>query len=344
LTDVFAIQDEIASSIAEVLKIKLTAKPTDLRSYVPNQAAHDAYLKAQYHWGKVQPESQASCKKHLEQAMELDPNYAMAHYCYADFLFRSTTDDLPAHEAMPIIREKAQRALDIDPSLPEAHALLGAVASVYDYDWKEAEHRFQLAMAQGSVSSRTRQLYGFFNRLPLNRTQEAIEQLRLGIQSDPLDILAGVGLACALIVSGRLNESLVEAQKILELEANHPWALYTLAATYAFQEKWREVIQSTSQEFPIIMSIRAAALKRMGQVDAAEELIQKLLPAESYVGSNGRLIYYLIGGEIDKAAKWMKRCLEQRHPMAVVFVLRQFQSTDYWPALAKLANLPEEAQ
>jgi hypothetical protein len=74
------------------------------------------------------------------------------------------------------------------------------------------------------------------------------------------------------------------------LEANHPWAVSSWAATYAFQERWREVIQSTSQEFPIIMSIRAAALKRMGQVDAAEELIQKLLPADSYIGSNGCLI------------------------------------------------------
>ena len=91
-------------------------------------------------------------KVFYEQAIALDPQFALAHAAYADYLFgRATVGMTPAHEAMPSARATAQRALELDPSLPEAHAVLGVLAAAYDYDWKEAERRFTLATADDSA-------------------------------------------------------------------------------------------------------------------------------------------------------------------------------------------------
>ena len=78
------------------------------------------------------------------------------------FLAITAAQYVPAREAMPIVREEARKALEIDPSLPEAHAILGIVAGAYDYDWKEAGRHFDLAMAQDLIPPRVRAWYGFF--------------------------------------------------------------------------------------------------------------------------------------------------------------------------------------
>ena len=189
LTDVFAIQDEIAAAIAGALQVKLSVEPAARRRHEPNPAAHEAYLKARYHWGKYRPESVARCKEYSEQAIALDPQFALAHCGYADyFLQLAGAGYMPAHEAMPLVREEAQKALKIDPSLPEAHAMLGSVAALYDYDWKEADRRFRLALAHDPVPPRVRQWYATFYLVPMGRMQESVDQLEQGLKEDPLNI------------------------------------------------------------------------------------------------------------------------------------------------------------
>ncbi|MBP1610866.1 MAG: serine/threonine protein kinase, partial [Acidobacteria bacterium] len=182
LTDVFAIQDEIAAAIAEALQVRLSADTRARRPYEPNSAAYEAYLKALHLWGRVSPEYMARCAEYLEQAIRLDPDFALAYCCHADHsLLLASRGHLPAHKAMPMAREKAQKALEIDPSLPEAHAMLGSVAALYDYDWKEAELHFRLAMAHEPIPPLVRIWYGYFYLQPIGRREEAIQQQERGI-------------------------------------------------------------------------------------------------------------------------------------------------------------------
>jgi TolB-like protein len=222
LTDVFAIQDEIATAIADALQIKLSMEPAARRRHEPNLAAHEAYLKARYLWGKLSPESLSQSKAYLEQAIALNPKYALAHCGLADhFLLLAAMCYLPAHEGMPLVREEARKALDIDPSLPEAHAMLGTVAASYDYDWKEAEQRFCLAMARGPVPPRVREWYGWFYLFPQGRMTECIDQLEEGLKGDPLNVAALALLAWSFCAVGRLADALVESRKALEFEENY---------------------------------------------------------------------------------------------------------------------------
>ncbi len=346
LTDVFAIQDEIAAAIVDALQVKLSVEPAARRRHEPNLAAHEAYLKARYHWGKLRPESLELCKEYFEEAIALDPEFALAHCGYADYFLFMASSLLPAHEVMPLMREEARRALALDPLLPEAHALLGIVAGVYDYDWKEAERLFRLAMAHDPVPPRVRQWYGVMFLLPMGRTEEAVEQAEQGLKGDPLNIAARIGLVASLFSLGRLSDAQAEFYKALEFEENNEWAFLFLALTYARQEKWTEALHFAEEAnlmTPMAIGTLAGVLKRMGEVDRAEDLTQKLMPGEAYGAPLGLCYFYLLCGEIERATDWLEKAIEQRQPNVGIYMLLHSRFTSRWSALARLMNLPEEA-
>jgi len=198
MTDVFAVQDEIAAAITRVLQVKLSVAPAALRRYVPNLPAYEAYLKARHHWAKVTPESLARSKECYEHAIALDPGFALAHIGLADYylLVTAAAGLVPAHEAMPLVRACAKKALDIDSSLPEAHALLGVVAAVYEYDWENAKLLFRLAMARDPVPLQVHHWYGWFYLEPMG--EDAVETLERVLQEDPLNRVLRQCLAICL--------------------------------------------------------------------------------------------------------------------------------------------------
>jgi TolB-like protein/tetratricopeptide (TPR) repeat protein/predicted Ser/Thr protein kinase len=345
MTDVFAMQDEIAVSIAGALKVQLSPRPAIPLRHEPNLAAQEAYLKARYLWGKYQPEFVARSKEYLEQAIALDPKFALAYCGYADDFLMATDLNVPAHEAMPGVRENAHKALDIDPSLAEAHAMLGIVAGGYDHNWKEAERLFGLAMAQDTVPPRVRTWYSAFYLVPRGRMEEAAEQTEQGFKEDPLNAQAGTAMIASYLGVGRLMDAQMEAHKILEFEANHPIACCLLAYVYARQQKWPEALNIADKASPMrpeAIGIRAAMLKRMGEASRAEELIQKLMSGETYGIPFGLCVYYRLCGEMDQAAYWAGKAIEQRSPFFPSFVSLFFRSSSQWSALARLMNLPEE--
>jgi serine/threonine-protein kinase len=346
LTDIFAIQDEIAGAIADALQVKLSTEPTIRRRHEPKPASYEAYLKARHYWGKLQPEFLTRSREHLEHAIALDPEFALAHCGYADhFLFLASIGYLPAHEAMPLVHEEAQMALEIDPSLPEAQAMLGIVAGVYNYDWKEADRRFRLALAYDPVPPRVRQWYGHLYLLPMGRLGEAVEQIDQGLKEDPLNITARLGLAYSLITVGRMADAQAELHRILEFEENHVIASMFLALTYARQEKWVEALHLAEKATPMIpqaIGVLAGMMRHMGEVKRAEELIQKLMPGEAYNAPVGLCHFYFLCGEINRAADWLEKAIEQRYPNAAVIASMFFHSSPRWSSLAGLMNLPAE--
>ena len=120
-----------------------------------------------------------------------------------------------------------------------------------------------------------------------------------------------------------------------------------LAITYATQEKWTEALHFVEKGSPLIpqhIGVLAGILRRMGEVDRAEELIQKLMPGAAYGAPSGLTFFYLVCGEIDKAVDWLGKAIEQRDPTAAAYASMFFRSTSRWPKLARLMNLPEEAR
>ena len=162
LTDVFAVQDEIASAITAALKITFTAQFGE-RRYQPMFAAYEALLRARHHFNQLTPESMARGLEHLERAIALDPGFATPHAELSlQYGVMAAAGLRPAHEVQPLGKAAAQQALALDPALPEALANLGRIAAFYDYDWTEAGRLLTLAMARDTAPPAIRQLYALY--------------------------------------------------------------------------------------------------------------------------------------------------------------------------------------
>jgi len=349
MADVFAIQDEIAQAIAAALEVKLAGTPIP-RRYAPALPAYEAFLRARYHWAKGTPESLARCREHCEQAIALDPGFALAHIGLADYyLFLATgIGVVPAHVAMPAARSAAQRALDIDPSLPDAHAVLGSVAGVYDYDWKEAEREFRLALTQDVVPPSVRVRYAYFYLVSIGQPLAAIEEFERALQDDPLNTVSRNNLALSLGMAGRHNEAATEARRTLDVDEDNSAAYSLLAVSSYLEGMMEEALASAERAYALapwsaITTGRfAGLLASSGNLGRAEDMIHKLREApESYAAPRGLSIFYFHQGDIDRAAHWIVKSIEQRDSMVPYYARRHCESSSRWPELAKLMNLPE---
>jgi tetratricopeptide (TPR) repeat protein len=251
----------------------------------------------------------------------------------------------PAREVIPLARAAELAALRVDPSLAEAHALLG-VCDGDDYEWKEAERQWRLAMAHEPVSRDVRFWYGFHYLLPTGRFLEAVEAMAMTLQDDPLNLLYRHHLAVGLRNAGRLEDAEAELRKVLEIDEGFPLALGTLGAVYAQQERFGEALEMTERAYALtpwanpMAGQLAALLVRAGATSRADALIEKLATGKAYGGPTGRAIYHAMCGEFDQAAEWTKQAIEERYPPLVKILGPLLRSSPRWPALAKLMNLP----
>ena len=136
----FAVQDEIAAAIVGALEVKLTGKAITARPHEPNLPAYEAFLKGRHQYYTTSPQAFARAEEYFQQAIALDSEWAAPHsYLGRQYLALGFYGLRPTSEMMPLARAEARKALELLPSEPMAHAVLGAVAALHDYDWKEAE-------------------------------------------------------------------------------------------------------------------------------------------------------------------------------------------------------------
>jgi eukaryotic-like serine/threonine-protein kinase len=240
LADVFAVQDEIAAAIAEKLRMKLASPP---RASTPNIAAYEELLKARHYLGKWSPDAAAKGQECLKRAIAIDPSFVVARCELAWFFFALATESrMTPQETGVLMKTEAEQALHTDPSLPEAQAVLGAVA-VLDYDWKEAGRRFELAMAREPIQPSVRGIYSLFYLAPMGRLREAEEQVDRLLNEDPLNLFFGNLAGIYLLVSGRSNEAEVRQKQLLELDPNY-WLPYGwLGIQYRAEQRMAEALE-----------------------------------------------------------------------------------------------------
>ena len=346
-TDIFAIQDEVTLAITDALRIKLSPQAVGRPRREPNLRAYEAYLTARAHWFKGTSESQVQFKEFIDRAIALDPEFALPHALLGGYyLMVAHLGIRPAREVMPLARAAAEEALRLDPSLSEAHAVLGVWAGLFSYDWKEAERRWHLAMARDPVLRDVRLWYGNHYLLPIGRPAEAVDAMAWGLEADPLNLLYRHHWARGLRNAGRFQEAEDELRKILELDANFPYALGTLGSLYAQEGRLEEALALTERVYALtpwantIVGQLAALLVRTGEKQRAEALLEPLRPGAAYGAPTGMAMFHAMCGEFDRAGEWAARALDERYPEFLKILRPWLQSTPQWPALARLMNLP----
>jgi tetratricopeptide (TPR) repeat protein len=227
----------------------------------------------------------------------------------------------------------------------------GTTAIWADFDWNEAQRRFDIAFSRAPVSPILRHWYGYFYLRQVGRSLEAVAQHRRALEEDPLNLIMRVGLAISLTAAGKDEEALAEARRILELDPNFV-AAYTLRVLNVTKGPMPEALAFAEKGFslapwlPITAGLLAGLLVKGGDSARATELIERLGDGRANGVPVAFAIFHLLCGEVEKAAEWTERALEQRHPFVSMVLLTPpwkplLRSSNRWPKLAKTMNLPE---
>lgn len=350
LADVFAVQDEISAAISKALQVRLSPQAAAKPRYTPKLPAYEALLKARhFHW-KVTAESMDQARPFYEQAIALDPQFALAHALYADYLIGRATVGLSAlREVAPVIRSLAQRALELDASLADAHEPLCILAALHDYDWEGARHQFALAMPGGQGSPQSHMGCGWAYCLASGHRDEAVEQLRLAVQGDPLHFTHRALLALCLGAAGHFAEAEELLQQSRDLDPNFFLTHYHLAGIYTARQMFAEALPCAEKAFslapwyPAIMGMYAGLLVRVGQPDRGQDVVKALGSSEAYGAARGMAIFHTCCGQIDLAADSFEKAIEERDPHAPMILQsaigEPLRLSQRWPKLAALMNL-----
>jgi serine/threonine protein kinase/Tfp pilus assembly protein PilF len=348
LTDVFAIQDEIAAAIAGELKLKFSGSSSPRR--MPSLAAYEAYLKYLHYQWHMTPDAIQRSQECLQQALALDPQFALPYVGLADnYLGLCTVGFIPAKEGMPKARELALRALELDPELPEAHGMLGIVAGEYDLNWKEAERQFDLAMSGGAASTHLREWYATFYLFPLGYVEESRQLLEQLLDANPLSEIENYVLSNVMQALGRHEEALACGRRSVEINPQFWVGWFSTGLRHAIagrREEARECAEKAASMAPWAPYSQGllAALVDETEEGRARELMTELR-GNMAKGSLGFAAYHLARREVDAAVEWLERVAEQRTPAVPLALIRPYEAmlrkSARWPGLLKKLNVPD---
>jgi serine/threonine protein kinase/Tfp pilus assembly protein PilF len=348
LADVFAVQDEIAQAIASALQVKLSGTSAP---YKPSLPAYEALLKARYYFETLRPDLLPRVKECFEQAIALDPKFTLAYCEYGRYFWgMALAGALPANQAFSMMRSIAGRALELDPSLPDGHAMSGAVTACLDYDWIEAERRFRLAMACDPVPIYVRLFYSLY-LLFIGRPADAFQQLELGLPEDPLNLFLRFNRAAYLAAAGRDEAAAEGLREVLECNPAMVVAQLALASLHVSRGEFDQAMALCKHACaapappPNAIGLLAGLLERTGDTHRAEELLQKLQPVDAFGAPRGLATYHWVLGEFDAEADWLEKAIDQHDPYSLIYLRlwhgRELRSTPRWERLMRKLNLPE---
>jgi tetratricopeptide (TPR) repeat protein len=327
LTDIFSVQDVISQKVAAAVKTKLTsAEERRLANhYTENVEAYQLYIRGRYHALKrTLPETQKAIS-YFQQAIAVDPAYALPYAGLADAHLSSLAADLPSNEFLPQARAAAQKAIEIDDTLADAHAELGFIIFWHDWDWGASEKQFErsLELDPNNVNAHL-----FYAHLLSNtgRHDEALAEAKRARELDPLNLLLNALEGQFLIHAGRTDEALAKLRETLKMDANY--FLVRLYASSAYIDKgiYSEAVNEARQAREVsgargthAEAFLGYALAKSGKEAEARSVLEGLLKssAERYVSAYNIALVYNGLGEHGEALAWLERAYAQRLPKMV---------------------------
>jgi eukaryotic-like serine/threonine-protein kinase len=346
LTDVFAIQDEIAQAISGALQRTLVSKPAKHTPFFP---AYEALLKARHYLRTYAPETYARARDYCEQAITLDPIYAAPHALLGFIHLQSTTHTgRPLPAVADAIRREAQRALELDPVEADPHFLLGAVSALHDYHWEEAERELQIALASPSAPAEAHWVHACVLST-FGRFEESTAEMRRTVELDPLHVNWRGVLMAHLVCAGRYEEALQEGRRALDVSQDEIHPHLAMAEAYLAMGNIDNAVASAERAHRNLpqqsmgTGFLAATLMRRGDADRAMTLLREMGDTPTPIW--GRAWYHLLCSEIAEAARWYEKMIDTREIFAPVYATSlyttELRSSPYWAKLAHMMNLPE---
>lgn len=319
LIDIFQVETEIAQRIAAALATTLTGSEKSALAARPtaNFGAYQAYLQGRYFWNKRTIEGFKESVEYFNRAIQADPGYAQAYVGLADaFLFLDSL--APPEEAVAKARTLLKKALELDETLPEAHASLGLIAMNADWDWAEAERQFKRAIELNSNYATAPQWYGEFLAY-MGRFDEGIAEIKRAHELDPLSLIINSDVGKVHLLARRNDEAIPYLQAALKLDPEFAEAHGYLGLAYSMQGKHAEAVDELRkikalETHPGYLSFLAWIQAAGGRKDESRQTIDRLieLSQRTYVSPVWMATAWTGFGEKDEAFKWFERVFAER--------------------------------
>ncbi|MBI2681369.1 MAG: protein kinase [Candidatus Solibacter usitatus] len=322
ISDIFAIEEDIAREISEALRLRLTGDEQRrlARRHTESSEAYQAYLKGRYHWNRRTPGSLSKAMEHFSCAIENDPSYALGYAgladCYAVLAFWRV---FAPRDYGAKAKSAAAKALEIDESLAEGHASLGYVMHNFDWDWRGAEREFRRAI---ELNPRYATAHHWFSLLliSVDRIPEALAEAQHAVELEPLSLIIHASFACCLYFARRYDEARKHCRQVLELDRGFWPALWMLALVNEEQGKYPEAMEQlrSAEKISGGLSMVQAALGRVyalcGDEKQARMTLDELLERskQTYVSSFDVSVVYSALGEPESAFAWLEKAYEER--------------------------------
>jgi TolB-like protein/DNA-binding winged helix-turn-helix (wHTH) protein/Tfp pilus assembly protein PilF len=321
LKDVLTLQANLAQDIAHEIQIKLTTQEeATLTAARPvNPEAHELYLKGRFFWNKRDPQGFAKASDYFQQAIAKDPNYAPAYAGLADvYALSGGFNVIPVSEVMPRAKAAAERALQLDPNLAEAHASLGLIAPFNNWNWAEAKEHYERAIALNPNYATAHHWYAEGYLIPMGRVDDALVQIRQAQKLDPLSAVIATDTGKELYFARRYDEAILELRRALEIDPNfvsaHNWISDSLLEEGKYPEAIAELEKTkTFREQRVYIRQTAYLHARMGKRAQAESELAKALELSSDkpVSSGAVALTYAALGDKDKAFLWLEKAYRE---------------------------------
>ncbi len=322
LTDILALQSEVAHAIADEIRIQVTAEERARlgSKRTVNPAAHVAYLQGSFLWNRFTGESVKQAIQRYEEALVIDPHYAAAYAGLADSdIMLANHHILPPREGYSLGRKAAERGLQLDESLAELHTSLGWIHRLFDWDWPAAEREClrTIQLNPGYAFGRSRYALLLSG---MGRHEEAIAEAERAHELDPLNLLTYTVVGDTLFYARRFERSVAAYRRCLELDptfgAAHTDLARSLEQVGMADEAVEEFVRGTAgpDGLPRPSSGLAILYARAGRIDDARATLEavKALAQKEFVSSYGIASYYAVIGENERALDWLEKAYSER--------------------------------
>ena len=330
LGDILHVQDEVAAAVASQIRVALPVGAVGVNGAkatvrAVNPEAYDDYLRGRFYWtnrGDLHKSIDA-----YQSAVQKDPSYALAYAGLASgyaLLGQVPYDDMPPIQAKPKARAAAERALQLDPQLGEAHSVLANVSFSYDWDFDAAEREFQRALALGQNDPTAHQWHSHYC-IVRNRLQQALEENSRTLALDPVSPLFNTTRAEIYYNARQFDAAITQARRTLEQYPTYPLAYIWLGSAYREKKMYKEAVEQFAQasklsgNHPAITALYGHALALSGDTAGARRALADLqrLAKTRYVSALYFAGIYTGLGEKGMALDWLDKAYKERNDRLV---------------------------
>ncbi|MCI0489097.1 MAG: tetratricopeptide repeat protein [Blastocatellia bacterium] len=330
LTDLLAVQEEIANEISERLLVRITGEDRErlAKRETADTEAYRLYLKGRYYWNMRNEEGLKQGINYFNQAIAKDPSYALAYAGLADcYGLLSNYSSTPPQESMPRARAAALRALEIDERLAEAHASLGLVKKEFEWDFAGAQKEFERAI-ELNRNYPTAYQWQAENLVLLGRLDEALEAMKRAAELDPFSLIIGGEVGWVLYHAHRYDEAIAQLRKMVETDPDFHRNHFFLGRVYEQKHKYAEAIEETQKAISLSggYALFKASLGHIygmaGRREEARKILEELQERakREYISPFALALIHTGMGDKDRAFASMEKAYEARDTILVNYL------------------------